>query len=128
MILNFGHTFAHGFEAAKNFSKKLSHGEAVLIGMMIASDLSCKKKLLSLQELKLIKKHYTHLKLPMDIKKIFKKNQLNKIIYFMKKDKKNTNEKINLILLSKIGKTTKPKKIQLNSDVVKKFLNDYYSK
>ena len=23
MILNFGHTFAHGFEGAKNFSKKL---------------------------------------------------------------------------------------------------------
>ena len=30
MILNFGHTFAHGFESAKNFSKKLNHGEAVL--------------------------------------------------------------------------------------------------
>ena len=29
MILNFGHTFAHGFEKAKNFSKKLNHGEAV---------------------------------------------------------------------------------------------------
>ena len=47
MILNFGHTFAHGFESAKNFSKKLNHGEAVLLGMMIASELSNKKKLLS---------------------------------------------------------------------------------
>ena len=43
MILNFGHTFAHGFESAKNFSKKLNHGEAVLLGMMIASELSNKK-------------------------------------------------------------------------------------
>mgnify|MGYP000704625959 CR=1 FL=1 len=25
MILNFGHTFAHGFESAKNFSKKLKN-------------------------------------------------------------------------------------------------------
>ena len=32
MILNFGHTFAHGFEGAKKFSKKLNHGEAVLLG------------------------------------------------------------------------------------------------
>jgi len=58
MILNFGHTFAHGFEGAKNFSKKLSHGEAVLLGMMMASQLSHQKKLLSLKDLTLIKKHY----------------------------------------------------------------------
>ncbi len=51
MILNFGHTFAHGFEKAKNFSKKLNHGEAVLIGMMMASKLSYEKKLLSFEEL-----------------------------------------------------------------------------
>ena len=126
MILNFGHTFAHGFEGAKNFSRKLSHGEAVLLGMMIASELSYKKKLLSLKELKLIKKHYIRLKLPMDIKKKFNRNQINKIIYFMQRDKKNIDEKINLILLNKIGKTTKPKKIALNSNIVKKFLNNYY--
>ena len=47
MILNFGHTFAHGFEGAKKFSNKLNHGEAVLLGMMMASQLSHKKKLLS---------------------------------------------------------------------------------
>ena len=44
MILNFGHTFAHGFEAAKNFSKKLNHGEAVLLGMIMASKDSYLKK------------------------------------------------------------------------------------
>ena len=109
MILNFGHTFAHGFESAKNFSKKLNHGEAVLLGMMLASDLSCKKKLLSFRELSLIKKHYKNLKLLMNIKKFFKKNEINKIINFMKKDKKNVSNKITLILLKKIGKTTKPK-------------------
>ena len=63
----------------------------------------------------------------MSISKIFKKKELNKIIYFMKKDKKNLNEKINLILIKKIGKTTKPKKIALNSNVIKKFLYNYYS-
>ena len=126
MILNFGHTFAHGLEATKNFSKKLNHGEAVLLGMMIASELSNKKKLLSLQELLLIKKHYTSLKLPMNINRIFKKNEINKIIYFMKKDKKNMDDKINLILLNKIGKTTIPKKSKVSSNQIKKFLNSYY--
>ena len=56
MILNFGHTFAHGFEGAKNFSEKLKHGEAVLLGMMIASELSYKREKLPLKDLLLIKK------------------------------------------------------------------------
>jgi len=127
MILNFGHTFAHGFEGAKNFSKKLNHGEAVLLGMIVAIDLSNKKKLLSSKEASLIKKHYKNLKLLMNFKKFFKKNEINKIINFMKKDKKNLNNKISLILLKKIGKTTKPKQIALDGLEIKKFLNSYYS-
>ena len=126
MILNFGHTFAHGFEATKKFSKKLNHGEAVLLGMMIASELSNKKKLLSLKELSLIKKHYFNLKLFTNIKKFFKKKDIKKIIYFMQKDKKNINEKINLILLKKIGKTNSPKKNLLEGNEIKKFLDSYY--
>ena len=45
----------------------------------------------------------------------------------MKKDKKNVDKKINLILLRKIGKTTKPKEISLGSNEIKKFLNNYYN-
>jgi 3-dehydroquinate synthetase len=126
MILNFGHTFAHGFEAAKNFSKKLSHGEAVLLGMMMASQLSYQKKLLSLKDLTLIKKHYLSLNLPMEIKKFFKKNEINKIVSFMKKDKKNLNEKINLIFIKKIGKATQPNSFAINSSEIKKFLIKQY--
>jgi len=122
MILNFGHTFAHGFEGAKNFSKKLNHGEAVLLGMMMASQLSYKKKLLSLKDLMLIKKHYSSLNLPMKIKKFFNKKEINKIISFMKKDKKNLDEKINIIFIKKIGKTTKPNSFIVNSSELKKFL------
>ena len=126
MILNFGHTFAHGFESAKNFSKKLNHGEAVLLGMTIASELSRKKGLLPAKELALIKRHYSNLKLSANIKKVFKRNEINKILYFMKKDKKNIDKKINLILLNKIGKVTKFRKISLRSIEIKKFLNSYY--
>ena len=31
-ILNFGHTFAHAYEATLGYSKKLNHGEAVILG------------------------------------------------------------------------------------------------
>ena len=126
MILNFGHTFAHAFEGAKNFSKKLNHGEAVLLGMMIASELSHKKKKLSLKDLLLIKKHYLNLKLPTQITKTFRKNEVKKIVYFMKKDKKNVDEKINLILLNKIGKTTQPGEFSLKSSEIRNFLNSYF--
>ena len=126
MILNFGHTFAHGFESAKNFSRKLNHGEAVLLGMIMAGELSNKNKQLSNKELSLIKKHYFNLSLPMNINKIFSKKEINRIIYFMKKDKKNKDEKINLILLNKIGKTTKPNGFKLSAKNMKKFLNSYY--
>ena len=88
MILNFCHTFAHGFEGAKKFSKTLNHGEAVLLGMMYASQLSHQKKLLPLEDLILIKQHYYSFNLPVKIKKIFKKNEIKKIVSFMQKDKK----------------------------------------
>jgi 3-dehydroquinate synthase len=38
-LLNFGHTFAHGIETAMNF-KKIKHGEAVAIGLVMAARLS----------------------------------------------------------------------------------------
>ena len=31
-LLNFGHTFGHAYEAALKYSKKLNHGEAVILG------------------------------------------------------------------------------------------------
>ena len=94
--------------------------------MMIASQLSYKKKLLSLEDLTLIKKHYLSLNLPMKIKKFFKKKEIDKIIYFIKKDKKNLNEKINLILIKKIGKVTKPNSFAIKSSELKKFLIKQY--
>jgi 3-dehydroquinate synthase/shikimate kinase/3-dehydroquinate synthase len=126
MILNFGHTFAHGFEAASNFSKKLNHGEAVLLGMITASHLANKIKLLSTNDLSLIKKHYAELKLPMKINKFFKKNKINKIVSFMQKDKKNSNSKISLILIKKIGTVSKPIIISFSKNKIRNFLNNLY--
>ena len=125
-ILNFGHTFAHGFEGAKNFSNKLNHGEAVLLGMMMAIKLAYKKKLLPQKDLILIKKHYINLNFPMKLKKIFRKKEINKIISFMERDKKNSGKKINLILIKKIGKVIKPDNINIKSDELKKFLLSNY--
>jgi len=104
-ILNFGHTFGHAYEATKNYSKKLNHGEAVLLGMANATKFSYKKNYINKQDYERIIKHYNKLKLPLKISKFFSRKDLDKIITFMQKDKKNNNNKINLILLKKIGKT-----------------------
>ena len=102
-ILNFGHTFAHAYEATLQYSKKLNHGEAVILGIMNASKFSLKNNLLSKNEFELIKNHLIQLKLPIKLKKKISSNKLNRVVSFMKKDKKNNTKKINLILLKKIG-------------------------
>ena len=102
-ILNFGHTFAHAYEASLNFSKKLNHGEAVILGMNTALQFSKLNNFLSLNEFKIITNHIKNFGLPNDIKKYFFLKDTNKIVSFMINDKKNSTNKINLILLKKIG-------------------------
>jgi len=102
-ILNFGHTFAHAYEATLGYSKKLNHGEAVILGIKTAAKFSLLNKILNIKNFRLIENHLDSLNLPRDINKFFSKNHLKKILSFMKKDKKNSTEKINLVLLKKIG-------------------------
>ena len=102
-FLNFGHTFGHAFEASLGFSKKLNHGEAVLLGMKSALNFSFKKKILQSQDYKIIKNHIQNFKLPYDLKKFFSLKNIDTILSFMTKDKKNDSDKINLILLKRIG-------------------------
>ena len=119
-ILNFGHTFAHAFEATLGFSKKLNHGEAVILGIRVATKFSLLNKILSIKEFKLIENHLIKYNLPRNINKFFSKKDINKISSFMKKDKKNNTNKINLVLLKKIGTPTF--KLHFDDKDIKKFL------
>ena len=71
MILNFGHTFAHAIEVQNKYSKRINHGEAVIMGMMMATKLSYIKKLCSLNTLNQLRRIYIANNLKYDIKKIF---------------------------------------------------------
>lgn len=92
-LLNFGHTLGHAIENMY----QLSHGHAVSIGMAYACKIS--EKQLGFKETNrvcdLIKKY----ELPTE----FKFNKLE-VFENMKKDKKKENDKMNYILLKKIGK------------------------
>ena len=102
-ILNFGHTFAHAYEATLGYSRKLNHGEAVILGIKTATKFSLLNKILNINEYNLIENHLNKLNLPNNIYKFFSIKDLNKILSFIKKDKKNNTNKINLVLLKKIG-------------------------
>lgn len=92
--LNFGHTFAHAFENKTS----VLHGEAVCMGMVVASELSCRLGYLSTSDLQQIKDLLIRLKLPVepviDIKTAFDA---------IKKDKKREGDSIHMVLLKKIG-------------------------
>ena len=124
-ILNFGHTFAHAYEASLNYSKKLNHGEAVLLGMITALKFSNKQKILNKNQYNSIIKHFLNSNLPVSIKKYFLKKDINTIVSFMTKDKKNNSNKINLILLKRIGSPLINKNFSRNS--LKLFLRNELS-
>ena len=87
-ILNFGHTFAHAYEATLEYSKKLNHGEAVILGIRTAIKFSLLNKILNIKEFALIENHLESLHLTLNINKFFSIKNLNKILSFIKKDKK----------------------------------------
>jgi len=102
-ILNFGHTFAHAYEASLNFSKRLNHGEAVILGMKSAFEFSHNKKFISYKEFKSAIDHLNNDHFPISIKNYFEIKKVNQIVSFMMRDKKNNSKNIKLMLIKKIG-------------------------
>ncbi len=119
-VLNLGHTFAHSFEASLDYSKKLNHGEAVILGIATAAKFSFINKILNKEDYYKIINHIISLKLPFNLKKFFNIKNINLIIKFMSSDKKNKSSYINLILLKKIGNVVSNG--QFSKMKIKKFL------
>ena len=49
-ILNYGHTMGHAIETASGYSGKYTHGEAIAIGMVIASKISLRLGIISIED------------------------------------------------------------------------------
>ena len=123
MILNFGHTFAHALEIKNKFSKRISHGEAVLTGMILEARLSVVKGLCSRKTLNEIVHIYEENNLSYTFKKFSKTKSIKKLLPFLKNDKKNDDKKINFVLLKAIGKTSQPNQNKITLIDLKKFSN-----
>jgi 3-dehydroquinate synthase/shikimate kinase/3-dehydroquinate synthase len=99
-MLNFGHTFGHALESINKYHSNLTHGEAISIGMILAAKISYKMKNIRSSELDDVINHFKKAGLPY----LTKSTHNNKLYKAIRADKKNINNKINLILLKKIGK------------------------
>jgi 3-dehydroquinate synthase len=98
-ILNYGHTIAHGLEAATQY-KRFLHGEAVAIGMVGAAKLSQRLGLLSSAAVERQQALLQKFGLPT----VFSGLDLTKITRAMELDKKVKEKAIRWVLLQDIGK------------------------
>ena len=98
-LLNLGHTFGHGIENTFGYGVYL-HGEAVSIGMHMASVLSQLEGSLSQEDVERIKDILKRANLPISIDKGIKSQSL---IESMSVDKKTMGGSIRLVLLRSVG-------------------------
>ncbi len=124
MILNFGHTFAHAIETESKYTNKINHGEAVLMGILIATTFSVKKNICSIKTLNEILGIYKDNNLNYLLKKT-NLLKISKIYPFLKYDKKNNDKRVNLILIKKIGKVTEPGSYKYSIEQIKKTLSNF---
>ena len=99
-ILNYGHTLGHAIESYfLNTKKQLLHGEAIAIGMVLATYISHRVTAFPKTKLRHIKKvirtHFNRVN--------FMPEDYREIIRLLKYDKKNTYGRINFVLLEDIG-------------------------
>lgn len=122
--LNYGHTLGHAIESyflSNTEKEELLHGEAIGVGMVLATYIS--HKLFGFPENKLNQSKETILKLFDKVK--FNDSDIEQIIELLKYDKKNVHGNINFVLLKDIGETVIDCKVS-NDLILEAF--EYYSK
>jgi 3-dehydroquinate synthase len=95
-ILNFGHTMGHAIER----HRKVLHGEAVGMGMIMAAQLSNNLGLLSSAEVDRLQQMIASAGLPVDMKL-----DPDELFLNIRKDKKKSGEIVHFVLLDGLGKT-----------------------
>jgi len=92
--LNFGHTFGHAIEGTTG----VPHGEAVSLGMVVASAFSAKRNYLPYKDSERIEELLRKLKLPTKIKL-----DRERVLDALRKDKKRGKDSIRFVFLQGIG-------------------------
>ncbi len=111
-ILNFGHTFGHGLELIGDY-KEYNHGEAVALGILSAAKLSEFSSSLSEKDSQKIKSIFNKAGI---ITSPLSKIDPENLYTAMQSDKKKEGNKLNFIVLEKIGVAKKMK--DLSKEIV----------
>jgi shikimate kinase/3-dehydroquinate synthase len=99
-LLNFGHTFAHALESETGYGAGLLHGEAVAIGLVLATSLSASLGLCPQEDSSRIATHLHGLELPTKIEGLSAERLLTR----MQQDKKMRDGKLTFVLTRGIGR------------------------
>lgn len=111
-LLNLGHTFGHALEAETGYSRRLTHGEGVAIGMALAHDFSSDEGLANGQDGERLKAHLRAVGLPADIRDIEgPRTTAEALIAHMYQDKKASGGTLTFILTEGIGKAFVARKV-----------------
>lgn len=112
-ILNYGHSFGHAIEHLAGYDGRFLHGEAVAIGMMMATTLCAELGFISQDDLSRVQSHYSDLSLPAinDLKKKSLAPTVDDFLMAMMRDKKVKDGSLYLILLKRIGLAYQTKEI-----------------
>ena len=104
-LLNLGHTFGHGIEAAAGFSDRLIHGESVALGCVLAFKLSAKLGHATSGDVARVERHLAQMGLPTRMADITGgKPAVDEVLSHMRHDKKARGGKMTFILTRGIGR------------------------
>lgn len=117
-ILNFGHTFAHAIEAMAGYGT-YTHGEAVSMGMALASDLSVKLALTTEENAKRVRSLLEAFGLPTASPSL----DPGEVFSSMRLDKKVSEGRIRFVLLRAIGEVEVS---EVDDEALKKFLKESF--
>ncbi|MCB1970895.1 MAG: 3-dehydroquinate synthase [Geminicoccaceae bacterium] len=114
-LLNFGHTFAHAYEALAGYNGTLLHGEAVSIGMVKATRLSADLGLASRDDAVRLHDHLATLNLPTSPRQLRNDGfAVDGLLNAMQRDKKAEDGKMQFVLWRGIGNAFVARDVPLN--------------
>ena len=126
-LLNFGHTFGHALEAECGYGERLLHGEAVALGMVMATALSVRMGLCPAADLERTRRHLKARGLRVGVGEIAEPSwTAERLLSHMMSDKKVRDRLPTFVLTQGIGKafTTQEVDPGLLRDVVDMALSD----
>lgn len=112
--LNYGHTVGHALEILSDY--QITHGMAIIIGMLVANEISRMKGFLSEDTNKFINKILTELFNNNNMAKL-KIESINKLRSLLKKDKKTLGQKATFAVITNFGEM-KFLPIDLNDEII----------